>query len=71
MKEQDYDQLLKIQTSDEQIGFPQSFHYHRYEPTPYSALVELFNRYQFMESDRVVDFGCGIGETEFLHSPPI
>lgn len=66
LKEQDYDQLLKIHTSDEQLGFPQSFHYHRYEPTPYSALVELFNRYQLSENDRVVDFGCGMGRLNFL-----
>jgi len=65
MKEQDYDRLLKINTCDEQLGFPQSFHYNRYEPTPYSGLEELFKHYQLSQKDRVVDIGCGMGRLNF------
>lgn len=66
MSEQDYDRLLNIHTSDEQMGFPKSFHYHRYEPTPYSALVELFKHYKFTDTDRIIDFGCGKGRLNFF-----
>lgn len=65
MKEHYYDKLLNIKTGGEQKGFPHSFHYHRYEPTPYSALEELFARYELKSSDRVVDFGCGKGRLNF------
>jgi hypothetical protein len=34
MNEQYYDALLNIKTTGEQKGFNDSFHYHRYEPTP-------------------------------------
>jgi len=40
-------------------------HYHRYEPTPYSALETLFNQYELSSSERVVDFGCGKGRLNF------
>lgn len=65
MKEQYYDELLNIQTVGEQDGFYKSFHYHRYEPTPYSALQILFEQYELKSSDRVVDFGCGKGRLNF------
>ncbi|KAB7705301.1 methyltransferase [Bacillus aerolatus] len=65
MKEQFYDELLNIKTRGDQKGFNQSFHYHRYEPTPYSALEKLFNQYELKSSDRIVDFGCGKGRLNF------
>lgn len=65
MKETEFDRLLNIHTSEEQMGFPKSFHYNRYEPTPYSALNELFKKYQLSENDRIVDFGCGKGRLNF------
>lgn len=65
MKEHYYDKLLNIKTSGEQRGFAKSFHYHRYEPTPYSALEKLFERYEVKSSDQVVDFGCGKGRLNF------
>ncbi|WP_369901276.1 methyltransferase [Bacillus manliponensis] len=65
MTEQYYDELLNIQTWEEQDGFYKSFHYHRYEPTPYSALQTLFEQYELKSSDRVVDFGCGKGRLNF------
>ncbi|MDX8344788.1 class I SAM-dependent methyltransferase [Rossellomorea sp. YZS02] len=66
MKDYDYDTLLNIKTGDRQIGFHRSFHYHRYEPTPYEALQELFQHYELKSSDRVVDFGCGKGRLNFF-----
>lgn len=65
MNDQYYDELLNIITGGDQEGFNKSFHYHRYEPTPYSALEELFKQYELTSSDRVVDFGCGKGRLNF------
>jgi SAM-dependent methyltransferase len=66
MKEYYYDKLMGIKTGGDQNGFNKSFHYHRYEPTPYSALEELFNNYNITKSDRIVDFGCGKGRLNFF-----
>ncbi|WP_066070148.1 methyltransferase domain-containing protein [Neobacillus soli] len=66
MKEYYYDKLLNIKTGGDQKGFNSSFHYHRYEPTPYSALEELFNHYQLKSNDQIVDFGCGKGRLNFF-----
>lgn len=60
-----YDGMLNIKTVGEQMGFNQSIHYHRYEPTPYNALKELFAQYALNCNDRVVDFGCGKGRLNF------
>ncbi|MGG0185466.1 SAM-dependent methyltransferase [Bacillus rhizoplanae] len=65
MNEQYYDAVLNIKTVGEQKGFYESLHYHRYEPTPYLALEQLFNKYELKSSDRVVDFGCGKGRLNF------
>ncbi|MCA1066275.1 methyltransferase [Rossellomorea sp. AcN35-11] len=66
MKEEYYDDLLGVHTGKMQMGFHRSLHYHRYEPTPYKALVELFRQYELKRSDRVVDFGCGKGRLNFF-----
>ncbi|NMD71300.1 methyltransferase [Bacillus sp. DNRA2] len=66
MNDQYFDELLNIQTCGEQRGFTQSFHYHRYEPTPYQALETLFQHYPLSSADRVVDFGCGKGRLNFF-----
>lgn len=66
MKEENYDELLGVRTCELQMGFHRSFHYHRYEPTPYQALDELFRHYRLNDSDRVVDFGCGKGRLNFF-----
>ncbi|MFB7140393.1 methyltransferase [Gottfriedia sp. NPDC056225] len=60
-----YDDLLNIKTEGEQKGFNASFHYHRYEATPYNALEQLFQQYLISCDDRVVDFGCGKGRLNF------
>ncbi|HEY2422320.1 MAG TPA: methyltransferase [Neobacillus sp.] len=65
MNGQFFDALLNIKTGENQKGFISSLHYHRYEPTPYSALEQLFQQYELRRSDRVVDFGCGKGRLIF------
>lgn len=65
MKEYYYDKLLNIKTKEVQQGFHKSLHYHRYEPTPYSALEVLFENYKLKNSDHIVDFGCGKGRLNF------
>jgi SAM-dependent methyltransferase len=65
MNDQYYDAVLNIKTRGDQKGFNQSLHYHRYEPTPYSALEILFNEYELKSSDQLVDFGCGKGRLNF------
>ena len=65
MNDQYYDALLNIKTRGDQKGFNQSFHYHRYEPTSYSALETLFNHYELNSNDQIVDFGCGKGRLNF------
>jgi SAM-dependent methyltransferase len=66
MKEQYYDDLLNIKTVGDQKGFNSSWHYHKYEPTPYGALEILFDTYKLKDSDRIVDFGCGKGRLNFF-----
>ncbi|WP_071458674.1 methyltransferase domain-containing protein [Bacillus massilinigeriensis] len=66
MEEHQYDELLNIFTEDSQDGFYSSYHYHRYEATPYADLEVLFEQHRFKESDCVVDFGCGKGRLPFM-----
>ncbi len=68
MNEKYYDRLLYIKTAGEQLGFHDSFHFHRYEPTPYNDLLTLFETYKLGEGDSVVDFGCGKGRLNFFIS---
>lgn len=65
MNERDYDALLNIKTVGDQRGFNDSYHYHRYEPTPYRALEILCKNYELKSSDSIVDFGCGKGRLNF------
>ncbi|WHY01739.1 methyltransferase [Neobacillus sp. DY30] len=66
MKEQYYDELLNISTVGDQKGYNKSYHYHRYEPTPYCALGLLFKQYELKSTDHIVDFGCGKGRLNFF-----
>ncbi len=66
MKELFFDKLLGIKTRGEQLSFNQSYHYHRYEPTPYDALEYLVDHYELKSSDRIIDFGCGKGRLNFF-----
>jgi SAM-dependent methyltransferase len=66
MHEYQMDKLLNIKTTGEQRRFLASLHYHRYEPTPYTALELFFNEYKLSRHDQVVDFGCGKGRLNFF-----
>ncbi|MFC0557607.1 class I SAM-dependent methyltransferase [Halalkalibacter alkalisediminis] len=66
MKDQDYDKLLNIETGEDGKELHISWHYNRYEPTPYRALETLFSQYELKNSDRIVDFGCGKGRLNFF-----
>ena len=65
MNEQQYEQLLHIQTAKPQQGFPVTAEYHRYEPTPYEALDLLRDAYPLVPTDTVMDFGSGKGRLPF------
>lgn len=66
MNENEFDQLLQIKTTGEQMGFHKSFHYHRYEPTPYAGLQQLIEQYPLTSNDCLVDYGCGKGRLPFF-----
>ena len=68
MSNQHYEQLLNIQTAGFQRDFPKSMHYHRYEPTPYEALEQLFEEYELPPQATVIDFGSGKGRVPiYIH----
>lgn len=66
MMEQLYDKMLNVKTTGDQKGFHKSFHYHKYEPTPYSALDLFFKQYKLDPKDTIVDFGAGKGRMNFF-----
>lgn len=59
------DSTLGIQTEEIQTDGKDTFHKHRYEPTPYSVLDTLFASYSPRKNDRFVDYGCGLGRLNF------
>lgn len=59
------DQELNIQTEEIQNDSRDTYHRHRYEPTPYEVLDELFSHYTPVEDDVIVDYGCGLGRLNF------
>lgn len=65
LKEEYYEELLNISTRGSKSEINNSIHYHPYEPTPYSALEELFKDYEVLPTDQIVDFGCGKGRLNF------
>lgn len=64
-KDRDYDKSLNIETGEDGKELHISWHYNRYEPTPYHALEVLFSQHQLKSTDRIVDFGCGKGRLNF------
>lgn len=60
------DQLLQINTEGIQQDGKDTFHNHRYEPTPYEWLTKLYNLFPINSSDTLVDFGCGKGRLNFF-----
>lgn len=64
----DIDQTLHIQTEGIQVNGKDTYHNHRYEPTPYEVLDQVFSSYPLQKEDVLVDFGCGKGRLNFyLH----
>lgn len=59
------DEQLHIQTEEIQKDGSDTFHLHRYEPTPYPVLEELFRQLPFHSNDVIVDYGCGLGRLNF------
>lgn len=65
MNDQQYDELLHIQTTEEQKNFQLFANYYPYEPTPYTVLDLCFDQIELEKKDRFVDFGCGKGRVVF------
>lgn len=65
MNEINDDRALRIKTIGDQLNFPQLAHYHRYEPTPYLALEQVFSEYVIEPDEGFVDMGCGKGRVAF------
>lgn len=59
------DKELNIQTEEIQTDGKDTFHFHRYEPTPYEVIERLFDVFQPSKRDILVDYGCGLGRLNF------
>ncbi|QPC45703.1 class I SAM-dependent methyltransferase [Mangrovibacillus cuniculi] len=57
---------LNIFTGEEDNGFYENRHHHRYEATPYGALDLLFSTISIRPNETFVDVGCGKGRTLFF-----
>lgn len=68
MNEQQFEKLLNITTAGFQYGYPKLAKYHRYEPTPYEGLEQLFTQYELPQNAVFVDIGCGKGRVPiYMH----
>ena len=59
------DKGLCIETEEIQTDGKDTYYCHRYEPTPYEVLDELFTFYTPEKTDVFVDYGCGMGRLNF------
>lgn len=59
------DALLHIHTEEIQTDGKDTFHLHRYEPTPYRVLQILFDHLDICENDTLLDYGSGLGRLAF------
>lgn len=59
------DQFLHIHTEEVQSDGRDTFHCHRYEPTPYRVLHTLFESIPLAEQDTLLDYGSGLGRLGF------
>lgn len=62
------DKFLHIHTEEIQNDGKDTFHHHRYEPTPYRVLYELFEQLEITEHDAILDYGSGLGRLCFYAS---
>ena len=59
------DKELKIATEGIQKDSHHSYYNHKYEPTSYEILEQLFDEIPLSSSDTFVDYGCGKGRLNF------
>lgn len=59
------DKELKITTEGMQKDNHHSYYNHKYEPTSYEILDQLFDECPLTTEDTFVDFGCGKGRLNF------
>lgn len=62
------DSILHITTEEIQTDGNDTFHFHRYEPTPYEVLDTLFEYKPLSPDDVLVDYGSGLGRVSFYAS---
>lgn len=65
MKPETDDAFFHIHTEEIQTDGKDTFHHHRYEPTPYRVLEELFAQLTITEKDTLLDYGSGLGRLCF------
>ncbi len=59
------DSFLKIHTEEIQTDGKDTFHCHRYEPTPYRVLHTLAEEMPLTDNDILLDYGSGLGRLSF------
>lgn len=59
------DEFLHIHTEEIQTDGRDTFHCHRYEPTPYWVLYTLWDNLDIRENDTILDYGSGLGRLNF------
>ncbi|MGN1206628.1 MAG: class I SAM-dependent methyltransferase [Eubacterium sp.] len=65
---QTVDSLLQIHTEEIQEDGLDTYHCHRYEPTPYRVLQVLFDNFPLTRDDVLLDYGSGLGRLAFYTS---
>lgn len=64
-QEKIHERFLGIATTGKIYTFNDNADYNIYEPTSYSGLVSLFEESELNPTDKLVDFGCGLGRVMF------
>ncbi len=59
------DEFLHIHTEEIQTDDKDTFHCHRYEPTPYRVLYTMAQELPLTEQDVLLDYGSGLGRLSF------
>ena len=62
------DSQLQIHTEEIQEDGLDTYHCHRYEPTPYRVLQVLFDAHPLKKEDVLLDYGSGLGRLAFYAS---
>lgn len=60
------DRFLHIHTEEIQNDDKDTFHCHRYEPTPYRVLDTLSREFPLTPQDVLLDYGSGLGRLSFF-----